>query len=1292
MRQSASPLPLTSDELILPSYASLAAPHRNAPNQGINTRLLVDSQSSDDNHGRDEQLTDGKMVKIKNPHLYQPKWLTKRLLAGVLLLLGILCVTLGVLWRIVSSQDGLPLNITSSHYAWTYGPTAILLLLLSIWRQVDYHSKLTQPWREMFSTYSSPQRSILLDYVSPMHLISLYKSFRQRQYPVVVSVSGFIMIKLAILVSTTLFLQEQTLRSEAIPVQYVTSFNSSNLWSQLPSREGVWNQQLRYYQWSDNNTVTNLPWGYLSQLNGQALDPTHVKDNKVFQSFTLSAWNNNSIQSITAPVDVFIPNVTCETAATNLSIIPMDLPSLISRIVIIKATSYVSLTVNINCSMGHSQNRQYFTSDNTTSAYVVDLVICSETPEYSKFVVAAIDPDSGSLGRAAVVLCNVGFNVRKINLTQLPSGIPIDLKDSGSATGSPIDLNSTELSRILYTSLYKNYDMQIEETDLPTFSIPDAWPAMFLLMYKGLGLSANWDDFLDPNKMKQAASSVFQGLSLQLAMSELLSPTNINGAGRAVVSDQKLYIRPAPLIFMIVCFVAVACLAIASMLLLKEKVIPQSPGLIASYATILARSPSLATILNGTGESRTSLLRKALDGLQVKASVSNQEYSIHVNRLTEEANRPAGKSKTKRSDWIPFAIRTPMLLMSLLFPIIVIAGLEVIQRISNSSNGVVELSNSDSSIVYATHYGSTLVVLLVATLFNNLDFVITTFTPFSALQSANKSSKRNLFVNLVGEVPIVALYQCLRYNYFGTTFSMIAALLGSILTIIVSGLWEVDNQVMVPRSIIAEMEPWNFLWANNSANDNGAARLLNVIDFGGDVEPTSIRGAFVVPKIEKWYFASTSVSGQAENSTSQFEFTINSLSPELVCTVATQESIYYNSVNISGSAGQGLIVLDTVEAFHASFQLPPACWLGPSRNSGNVTLDYLLPSSALDPASIIGKVYDLDTDPIPNNSTSFDVLSNRLDSTGCPSLGFVFGHFEDATALLCSQKIRRMPMQVYYSGDPSLNAINHQRLLSIENSTSREYAIDTATGLQTYQYRIQKHLEENLVAYNYTPTISNFFDHLLNGPYGIEQDSVLGRDNANNLIVAINKIYNKYMTLVIDMNFRSPSPPSNTRKANETSRKGNDGETATKTVANGTIMQQVTRLKMNNSSKLTLQIVLGVMTTFMAIAVKTVKIRRVLPRNPHSIASVMGFLAGSKLCDPRENIIPPGSEFLKKEELSQIFESRRFRLGWWTLRDINQDVKEIADESHTIHERHILVKPSPGSSTSGDRRFGIDVT
>ncbi|MCJ1268515.1 hypothetical protein MMC22_008403, partial [Lobaria immixta] len=149
----------------------------------------------------------------------------------------------------MSSEDDLSLKVTSSHYAWTYGPTVILVVILSIWGQV----------------------------------VGLYNSLRQRHYPVVLSVAGFIVLKLVILVSTTLFVPKQTLRLEARPVQYITSFNASTLWSKIDYRNETWAATPRYGL-TRADFATDVLWGYLIQLNGQAPDPTRVKDNMIFQS------------------------------------------------------------------------------------------------------------------------------------------------------------------------------------------------------------------------------------------------------------------------------------------------------------------------------------------------------------------------------------------------------------------------------------------------------------------------------------------------------------------------------------------------------------------------------------------------------------------------------------------------------------------------------------------------------------------------------------------------------------------------------------------------------------------------------------------------------------------------------------------------------------------------------------------------------------------------------------------------------------------------------------------------
>lgn len=133
----------------------------------------------------------------ESSNLYQPIWLRKSTLAAFAILFALLSATLIALWRIVSTQNGLSLSLTSSHYAWTYGPTAVLIIVVSLWRQVDYYCKLTQSWREMTNKQANADQSVLLDYISTNRIISLFKSLHRGHFPVSLSITGFFFLNLS---------------------------------------------------------------------------------------------------------------------------------------------------------------------------------------------------------------------------------------------------------------------------------------------------------------------------------------------------------------------------------------------------------------------------------------------------------------------------------------------------------------------------------------------------------------------------------------------------------------------------------------------------------------------------------------------------------------------------------------------------------------------------------------------------------------------------------------------------------------------------------------------------------------------------------------------------------------------------------------------------------------------------------------------------------------------------------------------------------------------------------------
>lgn len=1200
------------------------------------------------------------------PALFQPLWLRKSLLIALLVTFTTLGLILVILYHVASSEHGLSLTVTSSHYVWTYGPTVILTFVLSLWRQVDYYCKLTQPWREMAAKPATPQQSVLLDYVSPMYVISLYEALRKGHIPVAVSITSFLLLKLVIVVSTGLLDLTPTSHSFNRPIQLSSTFNASKMWDGISEREANVTSLRPGY---DNITTTVL-WAYLDQLNGQAPDANLVKDDKIFQSFELLESSDN-ITSAYATVDILTPNVTCEAAEVKSAhqnmtdyFVPVEFSS-----------SSCSFTVTESIKMWE----QRFNS--TSLIYSLDLADCSTNTNLSSethmsnahFAAAAVvyrnpifptgnfrktDPDENTIIKAIAVICKVDYAVQRADLRRNLLSGEIELRDLSDSAAATLDMTSTELSRYIAGSLDKGSDELRIETEIPDWALQIESSPMFQLMYKYLGPSANNESFFDQETLKKSAASVFQGLVLQVAQLELLQPAKIDSTGFVTLSIDRLQIRKAPLIVMIVSLALLTCLTLVIMLVVRRRVVPQMPGSIASYASILARSSTIQPLLENTGRMRTSELTRKLDGLQYQVIHSNHAFEIEASSGNQELVRTT-KPKTKHAQWIPWAVRIPFLALVFALALLVIAILELLQQSSNSNDGVAELHNSDSdAISYVIRYGSILAALLVATLFNNLDFTIATLTPFHALRSGEASARESISLNVVGQIPLVALFSCLRYKHFGTALSIFAAFVGSFLTIISSGLWVVDNQVLDSMNVKNDLgSSWDLTWSNNSANDAGASKLMNALDFGGSNEPVGTWTSFALPTLGKT--TTNRENGEAlgpandDNSLRRYVFDIDGLRPELNCTVCPKEDIRYDETSTSAS-----IITNGVESpimsksLGADFRLSANCHNIDSKNSSFVSLNYTFVNDGNGEPSLIGNFYELNV-----SSASIDPASPAKQipgSEGCPSVGILFGHFENITAMLCSQRIRSVPMTVTYSGDPAASILDAQHPPVMSDSGLPKYMIDASTGLSTFSYRVKNHFNDGLSYYPATAQdlataghwedVEPVFDHLLHGPYNASEADVLGLDHAQDFITAINKVYNKYMVQVLNTVLRSPP------EGNPTTKKVADGgeEESEAVTVDGRLIRKIARLKMNNASKLTLQIMLAVMIVLSGIAVRLVKIRGTLPRDPYSMASVMGFLAGSKMSDPESKIIPPGSEFLSLDGLVKVFDGRKFRLGWWS--------------------------------------------
>jgi hypothetical protein len=414
---------------------------------------------------------------------------------------------------------------------------------------------------------------------------------------------------------------------------------------------------------------------------------------------------------------------------------------------------------------------------------------------------------------------------------------------------------------------------------------------------------------------------------------------------------------------------------------------------------------------------------------------------------------------------------------------------------------------------------------------------------------------------------------------------------------------------------------WDVAWPD-SLNDSGAAATLDQIQHGSASLPSSIWNDLVFPDI-----ADIQMNGARSSiidSTSQnYTFDVSAARPVLTCDVVEDDYIHIQWID---GEDNGI----SVSAYPP---LPSGC----HRRGSDDTDDYTYFAAGSYPL-------------LPNRPIWIDYFDNmNVDSpmdqpnnpARCPSIGIIFSEtkenattHDDVTALLCSQKLQQVSVKVTYNGNDTHHpSINHG-VPPIPDEGSVRYLTNGSDGIDTFQYRIQDQLDR-LTDFNTggeQMKIHLFFNHLIYGPEGTPLRDLAGRANRDRLLKAIKKLYAKYMVLVLDMHLRQPVA------ADEQER------------LKGTMHRTTARLQVNFSSKLALQIMLGVMTLLGAGAFWLTDLRGTLPRNPCSIASTMGFLVGSDLCDSEKPTLPKGAEWLKRRDLEKVLEGWLFSLGWWTHR------------------------------------------
>ena len=834
------------------------------------------------------------------------------------------------------------------------------------------------------------------------------------------------------------------------------------------------------------------------------------------------------------------------------------------------------------------------------------------------------------------LFCAAGYSVDKVRLT-------VDTSDPASGNGisttGPLDRVAEIIPGFPYASLTKALENELLLTGLPDLkTTPNSYiDSGFPLLLADLnGGSASI--LLNANALKSTAEKAFKGIAVQLIHKYLRKPHNTTVAAELVVQQQRLQIRAVSVWAMNTGFVLLALCAVVILAWRPKNVVPRDPISIAGQACVLAASPQLQVSLEKAGSFAPSLTAERLRGLETVSCITNTrgEVQFHIETRANDMSKVGLAIRfDKFSWWHPQSASPWFASIALVLPLTIIVLLEVLQHESDKHHGLANVSATSTVVHSLPSLLASAIVLSIAMVYDALYFAAATLAPFQLLARRTAAATERDINTSLGNLPIWSTIKAVRQRHTAAAIASVAALIGSLLTIISSGLYTFDSVPYAPSIGVTVSD--RFVPSFGISTDGSASfNLQSIEQNNGSYPPLTYDGlAFPNLNLSKLDINSSNQLGDVGQVTLQAN--IKATRASLKCEMVPNSIMKIDTYAPEDSRG----CLNTAVNFNAG--LPPSCphFLNAhNQTASQIPLEFDLQLSC--PGSPVLTVHHQAVLTNQRYELNYELniaffagspLGAPNNPPECPSLAFLSGYFvenststENFTAMTCIQGLEEVDAMTTF--DLSTGSL----------LIKSEPVVDESSAKWLQSFNSVYWFTSGTFAELLQPTISyagvfsdNFYSQVNYGPEGIPPSELTGPANAQRFVNSTQQMYRRYMAQLISGTMREKLTAT--------------GEVAAPQYSGVIQGMSHLRLQQNTTSKLILQVFLAVMLLCGLFVYSRRDLGRVIPMCPWSIAGTMSLLAGSDMLDRK--VIPLGAGSLKDPELAKALAGHIFSLGWW---------------------------------------------
>ncbi|PVH95147.1 hypothetical protein DM02DRAFT_691295 [Periconia macrospinosa] len=716
---------------------------------------------------------------------WTPTYLRARTLIGFVIVYLLLLIGVIVLAVVDAKRNGITTARSSEHYLWTYGPTAILAVVAALWGQVELRTKQAMPWAVLQRRPTAASKTLLLDYVTPSLLESLYGAMRSAHWPVAIAITSSLLLKLLTVASTGLLILQKTpvVRYDC-PLSAVDDFANhlnTTVTGSAPvlAVQAIQNNTIGYPGGTTRDAAfqTSAPPLSLRNVDGVLVEFVAKTFTAGLQCETAKIINKGSscsdrrCRDYNTTIDIISPTCSIENYGLTMK-------CSIGR----EATSCgVNTTWGIGCTNhmeGHDKNRLVFmdgemkqneinslTSQNITEIVTDNTTIVLCEPKYN-ISMSLIRMD----GQGNIIKSAPHDSSPDAQTTLFPAWNLVDsLRTSTQAAGAAFGFD-----------YYYNFGVTN-----PWYLFTKFWQTWVQNAYPSSNLR-------DANTIQSKASEWFGMVSAQMVKQNAMVPAG-DHLGTCYTSEDRLRVRGLSLYLMIA---SLSLLILFTGLLIWTRprcYASRDPSSIGGLALVLSQSSIFLSQLRGYGHASLKTIKERLKELEVESifTMGHKGWRFAfeaTNRTQLPGETPDSRPQPAHSWWHPVSLHLIFKICVIATLLILIAVLEVMYSVSQKHRGIAQVETT-SYVRFAWAYVPAIVMLIAQTLVGMIVFSSFLIYPYFVLRKKPISTWDDTLRDYLSHVAIEAVYNSAMKAHWPILLLAISTLITPLLTIVVSGLY-----------------------------------------------------------------------------------------------------------------------------------------------------------------------------------------------------------------------------------------------------------------------------------------------------------------------------------------------------------------------------------------------------------------------------------------------------------------------------------------------------------------------